>query len=123
MKILILDDILPSQKVVEHRFKEQGYQDITAFATGSQVLEALNKDDYHLLFVSRDLAQEDAMEFLANLRQHPKGRRLAVALIALNENYDEKMKALMDFDIDFYLVKPITEQTMIYVFSKLNSSW
>lgn len=104
-RILVADDDPPSLELVTVFLESRGYSVATA-ADGNRAVEMGTSGDYPLVILDVHMPMYDGVEVLQFLRRrhilHP------VKIIALTaDSSPEVRRALEDFGIDSFLMKPI----------------
>lgn len=102
-KILIVEDEAPLLKVLTDRFKQEGFEVLTA-GDGEQGLDIALKVFPDLILLDIVLPNMDGMEMLRKLRANPLGSNLKVILLT---NLGDSAKILegKDLRVIDYLIK------------------
>lgn len=102
MNCIIIDDDKLSRKVVEEFVNKT--DTLNLVASYSSAVEAINglktKDDINLIFLDIEMPEMSGLEFLNNLKEYPQ-----VIIISAKEKY---ALDAFEYDVDDYLLKPIT---------------
>jgi len=121
MKILIIDDSKTVRSLIKIPLNELGYDDIQEAENGRQGLDILEKDaSFDLILLDRVMPEMDGMEFLKKLRENDSYKTIAVTMVTGLPDEQEKMSALMEYGVDYYLEKPVTASSLVRMFSQLS---
>mgnify|MGYP001580133692 CR=1 FL=1 len=102
-RILIVEDEAPLLKVLTDRFKQEGFEIITA-GDGQQGLDIALKVFPDLILLDIVLPVMDGMEMLRKLRANPLGSNLKVILLT-NLGDSSKILEGKDLRVIDYLIK------------------
>ena len=106
--ILVVDDDKEIVGAIEIYLKKEGYKIIKAY-NGSEALEAINKNEIHLIILDIMMPQKDGIETLQEIR---KNKHIPVILLsAKSEDYD-KIEGL-NLGADDYITKPFNPLELI----------
>ena len=105
-KILAVDDVAESLKVLELHFQEKGAK-LTTALSGAQALELATKQRFDLIFMDMQMPELDGMETTKLIRKS-SGPNAKAPIIALTANaMPEDKKRCFDAGMDDYLTKPV----------------
>ncbi|TAK80274.1 MAG: response regulator [Betaproteobacteria bacterium] len=106
LRILVADDN-PTNREVVGRILERSGHAITLVNDGEQALDAIERDEYDLVILDRNMPGMGGMEALQALRLMTRGReRLPVIMLSADVTPEAKREAL-EAGADAYLPKPI----------------
>lgn len=71
-KILICDDDKAVSDFLKRFLEKEGYSEVETAATGEEVLEKIQKNEYHLIFLDIKLPGIDGMETLKRIKEFNK---------------------------------------------------
>jgi signal transduction histidine kinase/DNA-binding response OmpR family regulator/PAS domain-containing protein len=117
-RILLVDDNLINQKLALHLLQKRGYR-VALASNGIEALEALEKEPFDAVLMDLQMPRMDGFQATAAIRQHEKGGRPRVPIIAMTAHAmkgDEER--CLAAGMDGYISKPIRPQTL---FEVLNS--
>jgi two-component system CheB/CheR fusion protein len=105
-KILAVDDVAESLKVLELNFEEKGAKLITA-TSGKRALELTAEQKFDLILMDMQMPELDGMETTKLIRKS-SGPNKKTPIIALTANaMPEDKKRCFDAGMDDYLTKPV----------------
>lgn len=105
LRILVAEDNLVNQKVAEGMLGRLGYRPETV-ANGYEVLEALGRQNYDIVFMDVQMPEMDGLEAARRIRAFPPSERpwiIAMTAFALQGDSERCLEAGMDD----YLSKPV----------------
>ncbi|WP_462266702.1 hybrid sensor histidine kinase/response regulator [Mucilaginibacter sp.] len=115
MQILIAEDNAINQKLAMHIFWKMGYQPTIA-ATGHEVMDAVAKQYYHLIFMDVQMPEMDGLEATQFIRQHADRQPVIIAMTA-NAMAEDK-EACIAAGMNDYLSKPIKLAELVAILEK-----
>lgn len=92
-KILIAEDDLMISEIYERKFKENGYEVLTAFA-GDQVLEIVKKQKVDIILLDLLIPRMDGFEVIRNLRDGRYDAKIKIIVSSNLSQKDEREKVL-----------------------------
>ncbi|HBF89344.1 MAG TPA: DNA-binding response regulator [Bacteroidales bacterium] len=101
MNCIIIDDDKLSRKLIEefvHRTEELNL--IDSFPSAVDAINALRKEEVHLIFLDIEMPEMSGMEFLKSLNYQPQ-----VIIISSKEKY--ALEAF-EYDVTDYILKPVS---------------
>jgi CheY-like chemotaxis protein len=107
-KILLAEDNLINQKLAVDLLKKIGYQAICVL-NGIEAVEAMKKDNYHLILMDIQMPFLDGLEATRIIRENEKisgTNRVPIVAMTAYAMYGDKERFLKS-DIDDYIAKPI----------------
>jgi signal transduction histidine kinase/CheY-like chemotaxis protein len=105
LRILLAEDNLINQKVAVKILERMGYRPDVA-ATGKEVLSALDRQHYDLIFMDVQMPEMDGLEATRALRKRNSPRRPRVVALTANATLDDRDRCLAA-GMDDYVSKPI----------------
>lgn len=121
-KILVAEDSAIVQKVIKRILQSQDYQ-ITGVKNGKEVLEAMKKDDYHVILMDLSMPVLGGIECTEKIRAMEDEKKSQVPIIAVtgnpnNYSFEDFKKA----GINDYLEKPVNFDVLLKMIDKHTSS-
>lgn len=101
MRVLIVDDDLPSVKMNSYLLREEGYEVVTA-SNGKEALDVLEEEPVDLVVLDVMMPMMDGHETLRQLREHYD---LPVIFLSAKGETADKVRGL-ELGADDYLAKP-----------------
>ncbi|MEM9539673.1 MAG: response regulator [Cyanobacteria bacterium P01_E01_bin.42] len=125
LKILLAEDNVVNQKVALNILKKLGYRADVA-ANGLEVLEALKRQPYDVIFMDVQMPDMDGLEAARHIRemegQGVFGHRPATVVIAMTANAMQgDREACIEAGMDDYISKPIRVNALVEALQKYNS--
>lgn len=107
-RILLVDDDRTLRAVLAMQLEQMGYEAVEA-ANGRQALELLEQegDSLDIILLDREMPVMDGMEFIAQLKAHPRFRKKPV-IMATGSGQPEQISEGIDAGVFYYLVKPVS---------------
>lgn len=101
MNCIIVDDDKLSRKLVEEFvLKTEGLDLIGSFSSAVEAVNALRKDEAHLIFLDIEMPEMSGMDFMRNLSYEPQ--------IIIISSKDKYALEAFEFDVTDYILKPVT---------------
>jgi len=120
MKILVIDDSATARALTIKELSNIGYSDIIQAVDGTDGFEKLkNNPDVEVIFLDQEMPHMTGLEFLKKLRQELKRTDIPVALVTTLDDADFKLEAAMNPDLDYFINKPVNNQSLIRFFSSI----
>ena len=110
--ILVIDDAGLVRLFYRAALEKAGYH-VEEALNGVEALEKLLAKPAHLLLVDVNMPQMDGLTFLRTLRQKPLPLAGIPALVTSTEAQQQDFDAARSAGANYYLVKPIDEQTLV----------
>ncbi len=111
LRILIAEDNLVNQKLVVRLFQQMGYRTDVA-ANGLEVLDALGRQSYDMIFMDVQMPEMDGIEATKRiLRDIPAERQPVVVAVTANALESDRQRCL-DAGMHDYISKPIRIETL-----------
>jgi signal transduction histidine kinase/DNA-binding response OmpR family regulator len=107
LRVLLVEDNAVNQRLAARLLEKRGHRVVVA-ANGREALAALEKDDYHLVFMDVQMPEMDGLEATAAIRKMEEGsgkHQTVIALTAHAMKGDEER--CLAAGMDGYLSKPI----------------
>jgi CheY-like chemotaxis protein len=124
MKILVVDDSQTARQLTKRCLQELGHVDIIESANGMEALQRLaDTPGIELVLLDRYMPNMDGLQFMSQFKQNPAFRKVRVSMVTTEDKSDEKMRAIADYEADYYIIKPITTQALVRMFAKLFPSY
>ena len=110
LKILVTEDILINQKLMNYILSDFGYSaDIVS--NGLEVIEALNKSSYDIIFIDVEIPDKDSLNTIQNIIYLFSKKPVIIALTAnAIEGTKEKYLSL---GVDDYISKPVKPEDIL----------
>jgi CheY-like chemotaxis protein len=120
MKILVVDDSATARQLTIRCLRELGHTDIVESANGYEALQQLAAvSSIELVLLDRYMPNMDGLQFMSHFKQNPAFQRIRVSMVTTEDKSDEKMRAIAEYEADYYIIKPITTQALVRMFAKL----
>jgi two-component system, sensor histidine kinase and response regulator len=112
LKLLLAEDNLVNQRLAVRLLEKRGHR-VAVAANGVEVLAALKKESFDVVFMDVQMPEMDGMEATAAIREEEKGTGEHVVVIALTAHAmkGDREKCLAA-GMDGYLSKPIRPQEL-----------
>jgi two-component system chemotaxis response regulator CheY len=111
-RILVVDDASLVRMYYRDALERAGY-DVHEALNGLEALEKLLTQPVDLLIVDVNMPQMDGLTFLKTLRRQEGGMSAIPALITSTEAKAADFDAARAAGVNFYLVKPIPQGTLV----------
>ena len=117
IKVLLVDDSKEFRKKVKNLLVEKGL-DVTERENGREGYELMKEDnDFNLLIVDHHMPEMDGLTMLKKIREE---KIESPPIIMLTTETDPEFKReIKIIGIDFFMLKPISEQNLSRVVDKL----
>lgn len=116
-RILIVDDSSSLRNVVAIALEREGYETLQA-ENGAQALERLDEGRLNLVISDVNMPVMNGIEFLKQLRQHPRARFTPVLMLT-TEGDDEMKQQGREAGAKAWMVKPFNPPQLLDVVSRL----
>lgn len=121
-RVLIAEDSSVIQNLARKILEFQNY-DITSVKNGEQVMQILDKEDFHILLLDINMPVMDGMECVRQVRALPNKTKAEVPIVAITgnaKNYtEEEFKTAGFSDV---LVKPLNFDRLVEVVNQLTDN-
>ena len=123
-RILIAEDNEINQIVIGKLLGAEGYE-YQFVDNGAQAVQAVQKNDYHLVLMDCQMPEMDGFEATRRIRQleqagqlaSPSGQRLPIIALTANALKGDKQRCL-DAGMDGYQTKPLNAEQLIHAVQK-----
>ncbi len=107
LRILLAEDNIVNQRLAVRMLQKMGHE-VNVAGTGREALEALDRDDFHLVFMDVQMPEMDGFEAtrLIREREKPTGKRLPVVAMTAHAMKGDRERCLAH-GMDGYVSKPI----------------
>ena len=106
LRILVAEDNVVNQKLLLRILQHMGYTADLA-ANGLEVLDALKRQQYHLIFMDVEMPEMDGLEATREITQHPQAYRRPTIIGTTAYAMEEDRKKCLEAGMDHYISKPI----------------
>lgn len=117
LKILVADDTKVNRDLLVQFLHSYNINTFEA-CDGKEVLKAVEKDKFDLIFMDILMPNLDGIETIKNLRFNPIHKNIPIVAISANVFEDDKQKAL-DAGADYFLSKPFEEEDITQTLEKI----
>ena len=112
LKVLIVDDLPISRRIMRALMKEIGFEHIVEAVDGFQALKTLQaNNDFGLVLSDWNMPVMSGMDLLMRVRADQKLKDLPFVLITAEAN-KEKMIEAIKAGVDAYIVKPVSSNIL-----------
>ncbi|MEW6777019.1 MAG: EAL domain-containing protein [Bdellovibrionota bacterium] len=105
MKILLVDDDLPSRRLLEKILSAEGHE-VLSCATGESAWEYYEREPAAMAILDWMLPGMTGLDLCRKIRSHPKGRDTFVFMVTARTDAAD-LRAVLDAGADDYLAKPV----------------
>jgi len=109
-RFLVVDDEDVARKLLRSILQAEGYTEIDEAESGETALEALSKNDYHLVMLDKNMPGQDGLEVLQ--AAVPLQKNCEFIMITAYGSMETAIKA-MDMGAFSYVTKPFSEVEVI----------
>jgi CheY-like chemotaxis protein len=106
LRILVAEDNVVNQKLLLRILQHMGYTADLA-ANGLEVLDALKRQQYHLIFMDVEMPEMDGLEATREITHHPQAYRRPTIIGTTAYAMEEDQKECLEAGMDHYISKPI----------------
>jgi response regulator RpfG family c-di-GMP phosphodiesterase len=110
-RVLIVDPDPEEATVLELRLLEQGFEVAQAHSS-DQALKLLEKGDHQLVVSELDLAPNDGLWLVAEVRRHPWGKKLPWVILTGRTGPSEAQRAF-ELGVVDYMTKPVSADLLV----------
>lgn len=111
-RVLVTDDSAMARRWCRGILEGAGFV-VEEALNGIEALEKVLAADFDLILVDVNMPRMDGMTFLRTLRQQPLPSGGTPALVASTEGGEQDRVAARAAGANFYLVKPLDEETLL----------
>ncbi len=109
-RILVVDDLPASVKVLEAKLTSEYYEVLTA-TDGATALEIVRERDPDLVLLDVMMPGMDGVEVCRHIKEDPETTHIPVVMVTALKDADEKVRCL-DAGADDFLSKPVNDITL-----------
>src|ERR1051326_6898795 len=106
LRILVAEDNVVNQKLLLRILQHMGYTADLA-ANGLEVLDALKRQQYHLIFMDVEMPEMDGLEATREITHHPQAYKRPTITGTTATAMEEDRKKSLEAGMDHYISKPI----------------
>ena len=110
MKVLVVDDDLPSQKLMEMCLRPRGHE-VVACGSAELAWDLFQREEFGMALVDWWLPGMDGIDLCRKIRSHPRGEQMFLLVITGNTGPDAVRHALAA-GADDYIAKPVDVELM-----------
>ena len=113
LRILLAEDNLMNQRVIQKMLEREGF-DIRIAETGTQAVEAVEKDTFDIVLMDIHMPEMDGYEATRTIRKLEKGSDRHIPIIALTASVmDSDKRACLNAGMDGFIPKPVDKEKLI----------
>mgnify|MGYP005843296055 FL=1 len=113
LRILLAEDNLMNQRVIQKMLEREGF-DIRIAETGTEAVEAVEKDTFDIVLMDIHMPEMDGYEATRNIRKLEKGSERHIPIIALTASVmDSDKRACLNAGMDGFIPKPVDKEKLI----------
>jgi PAS domain S-box-containing protein len=120
LRILVAEDNIVNQRVSVRILKNLGYNADIA-ANGQEVIEAVNRQPYDLIFMDGQMPELDGYETTRRLRADPRHRNLHIVAMTANAMHGDRERCL-EAGMDDYISKPVRPDDIIAALKRVHTA-
>lgn len=120
-RVLVVDDAGLVRLYYRDILEKAGYQ-VDEALNGVEAMERLLQNPADLLIVDVNMPQMDGLSFLKALRRHKEPAASTPAIVASTEAQEHDKEAARDAGANYYLVKPLRQETLLEFAALLTGS-
>jgi len=109
-RILVVDDMPASVKVLEAKLASEYYDVLTA-TDGPSALEIIHKHDPDLVLLDVMMPGMDGVEVCRHIKENPDTTHIPVVMVSALKDADDMVRCL-DVGADDFLTKPVNDITL-----------
>jgi signal transduction histidine kinase/ActR/RegA family two-component response regulator len=123
LNVLVAEDNLVNQLLITRLLEKRGHH-VTLAATGRKAVEAIEKEQYDLVFMDMQMPEMDGLQATATIREQEKGRGIHLTVIALTAHAMKgDRERCLAAGMDDYLSKPIGVEDLDNVLKRYGRGW
>lgn len=111
MRVLVVDDSRAMRLILKKMLLEMGHSDIAEAEHGAAALDRLDTFFADLALVDWNMPVMNGLEFITEVRQHPRFDRLKIMMVT-SESNPRLIYQVLKAGADEYAMKPITREIM-----------
>ena len=115
--VLVVDDCGTTRKLISFLLKGKGYSAVHA-SNGIEALEKLATVDVDIIITDLNMPQMDGLELIKNLRADERYKAMPIIMVS-TESAEMDKKMAKDLGASTYIVKPVTQDRLVYEIEKL----
>ena len=116
-RILIVDDMLPSIKVLAAKLTGEYYQILTA-TDGPSALEIIGNEDPDLVLLDIMMPGMDGLEVCRRIKNNPQTNHIPVVMVTVLSDSSDRVRGL-EAGADDFLTKPVSDDILFARVSSL----
>ncbi len=111
-RLLVVDDASLVRRYYRDALERAGFE-MTEALNGVEALEKIGLGAFDLVIVDVNMPQMDGLTFLKTLRRQPPPASTIPAIVISTEGGSQDTAAARMAGANFYLVKPVTQETLV----------
>ncbi len=115
--IMIVDDYIPSHRLMSFVLEQQGYTVVTA-TDGEQALRRLNTIAVDLLVTDLTMPRMDGIELSRAIRAHERYTNLPIIIVTGSVKEQDEVKAA-GVEVSAFLTKPVDSDDLVSAVDRL----
>ena len=111
MKILVVDDMSTTRRIVKNILKQLGFNNLEEAENGQDALTKLHADTYGFVVSDWNMPVMMGIDMLRAIRADEKLKKIPVLMVTAEAQKENLMEAVQA-GVSNYVVKPFTAETM-----------
>ena len=116
-KVLIIDDDPSTCSLIQTILEMEDYQTASINQIEAGIIPLLDKEQPHILILDFHLRDQETLNYIETIRQHPDWQNLAILTISAIDRAEESLKA----GANDFLLKPFDFQDIITAVNQMTT--
>jgi len=114
-RILVVDDDEMVLMALDELLRPEGFE-VHTVSSGSQALDKLDENDYHLLMLDIIMPEMDGFELCRRIREKDKYRDVPIVFLTAKSREEDRVHGL-ESGANLFLSKPISPEKLLGIVS------